>query len=35
MADRTHLDNNPKKITKKNLLHLLEIINQNQTNNFS
>jgi len=35
MTDRKHLDNNPKKITKKNVLHLLEIINQNKTNNFS
>ena len=28
MTDRKHLDSNPKKITKKNVLHLLEIINQ-------
>ena len=28
LTDRKHLDNNPKKITKKNILHLLEIINQ-------
>ena len=35
MADRKHLDNNPKKITKGNVLRLLEIINQNKTNNFS
>ena len=27
MADKKHLDNNPKKITKKNVLHLLETIN--------
>jgi len=32
MTDRKHLDNNPKKITKKNVLYLLEIINQNKTN---
>jgi len=35
MTDRKHLDNNPKKITKKNVFHLLESINQNKTNNFS
>jgi len=35
MTDKKHLDNNPKKITKKNVLYLLEIINQNKTNNFS
>ena len=28
MTDRKHLDSNPKKISKKNVLHLLEIINQ-------
>ena len=33
--DRKHLDNNPIKITKKNIIYLLEIINQNKTNNFS
>ena len=27
MVDKKHLDNNPKKITKKNVLHLLETIN--------
>ena len=27
MADKKHLDNNPKKITKKDVLHLLETIN--------
>jgi hypothetical protein len=27
MADKKHLDNNPKEITKKNILHLLETIN--------
>ena len=32
MTDKKHLDNNPKKITKKNVLYLLEIINQNKTN---
>ena len=26
MADKKHLDNNPKEITKKNILHLLETI---------
>ena len=35
MTDRKHLDNNPKKITEKNVFHLLESINQNKTNNFS
>ena len=35
MTDRKHLDNNPKKITKENIFCLLEIINQNKTNNFS
>ena len=35
MTDRKHLDNNPKKITKKNVFHLLESINQNKTNSFS
>ena len=34
-SDRKHLDNNPKKITKKNVFHLLESINQNKTNSFS
>ena len=35
MTDRKHLDNNPKKITKKNVHHLLECINENKANNFS
>ena len=35
ITDRKHLDNNPIKITKKNIIYLLEIINQNKTNNFS
>jgi succinate semialdehyde reductase len=35
MTDREHLDNNPKKITKKNVHHLLECINENKANNFS
>ena len=35
MTDRKHLDNNPKKITKKNVFHLLESVNQKKVNNFS
>ena len=30
MVDAKHLDNNPKKVTKENILGLLQTINQNK-----
>jgi len=30
LQDRKHLDNNPKKVTKEDIIHLLEIINSNK-----
>ena len=35
ITDRKHLDNNPKRITKDDVLRLLEILNQNKKNSFS
>jgi len=35
MTDTKHLDNNPKKVTKSDILSLLEILNQNKKNSFS
>jgi len=35
ITDRKHLDNNPKKITRDDVLRLLEILHQNKKNSFS